>query len=77
MLTLLLLSQCVYIKISDLRMDVFSCLWCSDPAERGVVVQRPAALFGVPAVLGLACGCWTPPRVDRTPRYQLVPQLLL
>lgn len=71
MLTLLPLSQC----LEKNGCVLFLC--SSDPEECGVVVQCPAPLFGVPAVLGLARGRGTPPRVDGALGYQLVPQLLL
>lgn len=49
----------------------------SDPEERGVLLQCPTPLPGVPAILGLACGFGTAPWLDRAPRYQLVNQFLL
>lgn len=48
-----------------------------DPEERGVLIQRPTPLPGVPAILGLARGFGTAPWLDRAPRHQLVDQFLL
>lgn len=63
----------------NLEIDqcICTCSWEPDPEECRICVQRPASFFGVPAVFGLACGRGTSSRVDRTPGYKLVPQLLL
>lgn len=57
--------------------NIATFFFISDLEERWVFLQRPAALSGVPAVLGLARGRRTTPRMDGPPGHQLVPKLLL
>lgn len=57
--------------------NIATFFFVSDLEERWVFLQRPAALSGVPAVLGLARGRRTTPRMDGPPGHQLVPELLL